>query len=249
LRRLSVLLSLGIGLGTGLGAALAQTPSAPARIYSCTLPDGRKLTSDRPIPECLSREQRLLRRDGSTQSVMPPAMSPEERAAAELAAREEAAARAAQRDNARHDRNLLARYPRKERHDVARRAALDDIVKATLASEARLQELAKERKVLDDEAEFYKARMLPAKLKQSIDNNQATVEAQKLFINQQSEEKARVNRRFDVELERLKKLWSGAAPGSLGPPPSGREGPEGSLGKGDAGAAPAGLKSPKPASS
>jgi hypothetical protein len=74
---------------------------------------------------------------------------------------------AAQRDNARHDRNLLARYPRKERHDVARRAALDDIVKATLASEARLQELAKERKVLDDEAEFYKARMLPAKLKAS----------------------------------------------------------------------------------
>ena len=88
-----------------------------------------------------------------------------------------------------------------------------------------------------------------AALLQSIDNNQATVEAQKLFINQQSEEKARVNRRFDVELERLKKLWSGAAPGSLGPPPSGREGPEGSLGKGDAGAAPAELKSPKPASS
>lgn len=221
-------------------AALAQTVAPPARIYSCTLPDGRKLTSDRPIPECLSREQRLLRRDGSTQSVMPPAMSPEERAAAELAAREEAAARATRRDNARHDRNLLARYPRQQRHDVARRAALDDIVKATEASQARLQELARERKALDDEAEFYKNRQLPAKLKQALDSNLATVEAQKLFISQQAEEQARVNRRFDVELARLKKLWAGAPPGSLGPPPSVKD-------EGDA--APAGLKSPQPASS
>lgn len=206
-------------------SALSQAPAGP-KIYSCVAPDGRRLTSDRPIPECLTREQRMLRKDGSTQGVLPPAMSPEERAAAEVRAREQAAAEAARRDAARHDRNLLARYPTKARHDAARRAALDDLLGATAASEQRLSDLAKDRKTLDDEAEFYKGKLLPAKLKQALDANQAAVEAQRLFISQQADEQARVNRRFDIELARLKKLWAGAPPGSLGPPPSGKDAEE-----------------------
>lgn len=202
--------------------AQQQAPAAP-RIYSCTLPDGRKLTSDRPIPECLAHEQRLHRRDGSVRASVPPAMSIEEKAAAEVRARAEAARRAAIADATRHDRNLLARYPRQDRHDAARQAALDDILKATETSEARIKELAKERQALDSEAEFYKGRALPAKLKQQIDANDAAVEAQRLSISQQGEEIARVNWRYDLELARLKKLWAGAAPGSLGPPPSGKD--------------------------
>lgn len=202
---------------------LAQTAQPAPRIYSCTLPDGRKLTSDRPIPECLAREQRLHRSDGSIRGSLPPAMSLEEKAAAEVRARAEAAQRAAIADATRHDRNLLARYPRQERHDAARQAALDDIVKATATSERRLKELAKERKVLDDEAEFYKGRSLPAKLRQQVDANDAAVEAQNFIISQQGVERARVNRRYDVELARLKKLWAGAAPGSLGPAPSAKD--------------------------
>jgi hypothetical protein len=200
----------------------AQDKTSP-RIYSCIAPDGRRLTSDRPIPECLTREQRLHRNDGSVRSNLPPAMSIEERAAAELRQREIEAQRVALADAARHDRNLLARYPRQARHDLARQAALDDIVKATATSENRLKDLAKERKALDEEAEFYKGKILPAKLKQQLDANDAAVDAQKLFINQQGDERARVNRRYDVELTRLKKLWGGAPPGSLGPPPSNKD--------------------------
>jgi len=215
--------SLAIALLCGATLALAQAPAPPARIYSCTTADGRKLTSDRPIPECLTREQRLHRNDGSVRASVPPAMSIEERAAAELRERELAAQKAAQADATRHDRNLLARYPRQSRHDAARQAALDDIVKATAASEARIKDLARERKTLDDEAEFYKGKQLPAKLKQQIDANDAAAEAQRLFISQQGEERARVNRRYDVELARLKKLWAGAPAGSLGPPPSSKD--------------------------
>ena len=205
-------------------SVLAQQPTPPGpRIYSCTLPDGRKLTSDRPIPECNAREQQLHRRDGAVRSTLPPAMSLEERTAAEARAREQAAQRAAQADATRHDRNLLSRYPRQDRHDAARQEALDDIVKATATSERRLQELAKERKALDEEAEFYKGRQLPAKLKQLVDANDAAVDAQRHIIGQQGAQIARVNRRYDLELARLKKLWAGAAPGSLGPAPTARD--------------------------
>lgn len=214
----ALLVALSLALLPAL--APAQTAAPPARIFSCTLPDGRKLTSDRPIPECLSREQRLHRSDGSIRGSLPPAMSLEERAAAELLAREDLARKAALADAVRHDRNLLSRYPRLDRHDAARKAALDDIVKATEISERRIKELAKERKILDDEAEFYKGKSPPPKLKQQLDANDASVDAQRQIIGQQSDEIARVNRRYDVELTRLKKLWGGAAPGSLGSPSS-----------------------------
>lgn len=216
-------LLVGMALCSAGAQAQAPAPATAPRIYSCISPEGRKITSDRPIADCLSREQRVLRKDGSMQGVLPPAMSPEERAAHELRAREEAAQKAALQDAARHDRNLLARYPRQARHDAARQAALDDIVKATQGSERRLKDLAKERKTLDDEAEFYKGKALPGKLKHALDTNDAAVEAQKLFISQQRDERARVGRRFDVELARLKKLWAGAPPGSLGPAPTARD--------------------------
>ena len=197
----------------------AQPAASPQRIYTCTTPEGRRLTSDRPIPECIGREQRLLRRDGTEHATVPPAQSLQDKAAAELKAREEEAKRASLSDAIRHDRNLLSRFPRQARHDAARQQALDDLVKAAQVSEQRLKALTKERKVLDDEAEFYKGKGLPVKLKQQIDANDAAAEAQRLFIVQQSEEKARVNGRYDVELARLKKLWGGAPPGSLGPAP------------------------------
>ena len=45
-----------------VGAAWAQAP-AP-KIFSCIDKSGRRLSSDRPIPECQSQEQKLLNRDG-----------------------------------------------------------------------------------------------------------------------------------------------------------------------------------------
>ena len=78
------------GLGRMLGAfALAwvclHAGAGPAGIYTCVDAQGRRHTSDRPIPECLDREQRVLNRDGSQRQVVPPRMTAEQRAAAEKA--------------------------------------------------------------------------------------------------------------------------------------------------------------------
>lgn len=208
-------------------AALSQPAPAPAqagpKIYSCTTADGRRLTSDRPIPECHGREQTLLRSDGSVRGKVAPAQSPEERAAEEARQKELAAQRAALEDAARHDRNLMARFKSREAHDRARASALDDLDAATQVTQRRLAALTKERKTLDDEAEFYKKKTLPPKLKQALDVNEAAMDAQKLFLDQRAAERVRVNRRYDLELTRLQKLWGGAAPGSLGPAPSAKD--------------------------
>lgn len=199
--------------GSGLGAAAAAT------IYSCVDSAGKRLTSDRPIAECTAREQRLLNADGSTKKVLPPTLTAEERADAEAREREKAARRAAEVDAVRRDRNLRMRYPNEAAHQKARLAALDDLKRTLQLSERRLEALAAEKKPLLEEAEFYVGRAMPTGLKQQLDGIDATVEAQRALIQNQQAETQRINATFDAELARLRKLWSGAPPGSLGPTP------------------------------
>ena len=188
-----------------------------AGIYSCVDAQGRRLTSDRPIADCVNREQRLLNKDGSVQRVLPPTLTAEERAEREAAQRKADLSRAAQADAVRRDRNLIVRYPNEATHHKAREAALDTVRLAMKATELRVRELAAERKPLLDEAEFYTGRQIPPRLKQRLDANEAGVVAQRQSAINQELELARVNRLYDAELERLRRLWAGALPGSLPP--------------------------------
>lgn len=200
--------------------AVAATPSgALAAIYSCIDASGKRLTSDRPIAECHNREQRLLNADGSTRRVVAPDLTADERAEAEAAERRAALARSAQQDAVRRDRNLVARFPNEAAHRRAREAALADLRKSVQASEQRIAALARDRKPLLEEAEFYKGRALPLTLKQALAANDAGVEAQRSLVQNQEAEAQRINALFDVELARLRRLWAGAPPGSMGASP------------------------------
>jgi hypothetical protein len=200
-------------------AALAQERPRPGGIYTCIDDRGRRLTSDRPIADCATKEQQLLNRDGSLRTVIPPTLTADERAEKEARDRKLAEARVAQQDAVRRDRNLIARYPNEAAHRKAREAALDPLRLAIKATETRLRDLGAERKPLLNEAEFYQGKALPIKLKQQIDANDAAVEAQRAAAVNQAAELERVNALYDAELERLRKLWGGAPAGSLGPLP------------------------------
>ncbi len=199
---------------------LASAPALGARIYTCIDSNGKRLTSDRPIPECAAREQRLLNSDGSVRKIVPPTPTADERAQQEAREREEMSLRASRQDAIRRDRNLMLRFPNEQTHDKARAAALDDVRNAVQLSRRRLEVLASERKPLTAETEFYVGKPLPHKLKQQLDANDAATEAQQTLIQNQQAEIGRINALFDVELERLRKLWAGAPPGSMGALPA-----------------------------
>jgi hypothetical protein len=195
----------------------SPAPAGSAGIYTCIDDQGRKLTADRPIPNCTAKEQRLLNKDGSLKAIVPPTLTVEERAEKESKERKLAEARAAQADAVRRDRNLLHRYPSEAPHRKAREAALDTVRVAMKASETRLKELEAERRPLLSEAEFYVGKPLPPKLRMQLDANDAATEAQREAAENQRAELERVTRFYDAELARLKLLWAGAVPGSLGP--------------------------------
>jgi len=203
-------------LGAGVGAPALAQQVAPAQIFTCTNAAGKKLTSDRPIPECNDREQRVLNADGSVKRIQGPVLTADERSESEIREREASADRARKLEAIRRDRNLLARFPNEAAHRKARIAALDDVNNALRISEARLAALARDRKPLTDDAEFYIGKPLPGKLKAQLDANDASVGAQRSLVQNQKLEVIRIDQLYDAELERLKRLWSGAQPGSMG---------------------------------
>jgi len=216
-RASTVAAALGLLLSLGLPAPVS---GQAAGIYTCIDASGKRINSDRPIPACNDREQRELNADGSLRRVVPPTQTADERAAAEAREQQAALERANQREAIRRDRNLLMRFPNEAAHKKAREAAVDDTRKALKTSEARLELLEKERKPLMDESEFYVGKPLPLKLKQQIEGNDAATDAQRSLVLNQQAELIRINNLYDLELERLRKLWSGAQPGSMGTLPT-----------------------------
>ncbi|MCA3237133.1 MAG: DUF4124 domain-containing protein [Curvibacter sp.] len=189
--------------------ALAQS-AYPGGIYTCVDARGRKLTSDRPIPECSDREQSVLNPSGTVRAIVPPTLTGPERAALEARQRREAEERARQAEERRRERALLVRYPNRAMHDKERQEALDSIAVVRQAAINRVRELQRQRRELDAELEFY-ARdpsKVPPSLRRLVEDNDKSMAVQERFILDQEAEIARVNARFDEELVRLQQLWA-----------------------------------------
>jgi hypothetical protein len=208
-----------------IAAALAAAGVLPAAaqqgIYSCVDAKGRHLTSDRPIPDCIDREQQELNPSGTVRRTVPPSLTASERAAKEAKAREAQEERSRVEDEKRRDRALLARYPDKATHDKERNAALAVADDVTAAANRRTALLTAERQKLDAELEFYKKdpSKMPARLKRQLEENQQQTAEQKRFVASMEGERSRINARFDEELSRLQALWKGAAaPAGAGAP-------------------------------
>ena len=190
----------------GAGACAQITPG----VYTCVDSKGRKLTADRPIPECTDREQKILNPSGTVKERIGPTLTAKENAELEAKEKREIEERSHTADEKRRDRALLTRYPNKTVHDKERAEALVQISVVIQAAKTRLDELTKQRVVIDAEMEFYKKdpAKAPAYLRRQQDENIQSQALQRRFIGEQDGEIKRVNARFDDELLRLGQLWA-----------------------------------------
>lgn len=211
------------GLTVLLAAAaawLAVEPlSAQAQaIYTCIDSKGRRLTADRPIADCLDRPQRELSPSGSVRRVLQPELTSQERAQQDARDRQAAEARARDDDERRRHRALVLRYPTPAIHDRERVAALVQVDGIIKSSNQRMRELTEQRKAIDGEFEFYAKdpSKAPVGLKRRRDENVTSLQGQKKFVQDQDDEKRRINQRFDEERVKLNQLWgqTGTAAGS-----------------------------------
>jgi hypothetical protein len=210
-------IAAGVLLGTWLPQVWAQA------IFTCVDAKGHRLTADRPIAECLDREQKELNASGTLKRKIGPTLTAEERAAEEEKARVAAEERNRQLEEKKRDRALLTRYPNRATHDAERVKALASVDDAIVAARKGLAELIEQRRRQDVELEFYKRdpAKIPAVLKRQVEETEQHIAAQQRFIENQDSEKKRVNARFDEELLILRQLWAQRAlPGVAAAPAS-----------------------------
>lgn len=178
-------------------------------IYSCVDSKGRKITADRPIPECVDREQKLLNPSGTVKGRVGPSLTAQERADLEAQEKRDFEERNRRNDERRRDRALLTRYPNQSVHDKERVEALAQVDLARAAAAKNVADLQKQRVRIDAEMEFYakdQSKAPPTLRRQSEEFDQ-TLAVQARFIAEQDNETARVNARFDEERVRLRQLW------------------------------------------
>jgi hypothetical protein len=197
-----------------LGSALlASQVAAQPGIYTCVDASGKRITSDRPIAQCLDREQQELRNDGTVKRVIKPPPTAEERAKAEALEKARAEERVRVEEAARRDKTLMQRYPNEAAHKTARGKELAHANELIAAARKRVVDLESERKALLAEAEFFRKGNVPAPLKRKLDENDINMGGAVRTIAAQQSEITKINERFDAELARLKRLWAGEQPG------------------------------------
>lgn len=202
---------------------LSTVLASAQEIYVCTDAKGHKLTSDRPISECLDREQRVFGAGGIVKRTVGPSLTAQERATLDDTQKREAEEQARLAEDRRRDRALLIRYPNQAAHDRERAEAFVQIDEGIRLSQLRLQELALQRKAWDTEMEFYQKdpSKAPLALQRRMSEIAQSVAAQQRFIADQDEEKKRINQRFDEELAKLRPRWIQQAAATAPPPATG----------------------------
>lgn len=193
-----------------LCAGASGAVQAQSGIFTCVSANGTRITSDRPIPECMDRGQKELNPSGTVRRNVGPSLTGAERA--QEAARERKAAEEQARINEERRRNraILMRYQDQAAHDRERAAALAQVDAVLAVADKRMVELDKERAAIADEMEFYRSApdKAPAKVRRQVQENADSIAAQQRFVTDQQAERARVNARFDEELARLRVLWA-----------------------------------------
>lgn len=147
----------------------AQPPSG-SNIYTCIDASGVRITSDRLIPQCQDREQRVLGPSGVVRQRIGPAMTEAEMAQHLEVRRQQQLAQQREKEKRkeqqRRDQVLLARYPDRAAHDAQRRQGMQQLEALLAMSRQRLEELQQQERELQQELEFYAkdASKTPARL-------------------------------------------------------------------------------------
>lgn len=214
----TVLLRCGCGLALAGLSSLAWGQAQG--IYSCVDARGRNLKADRPIAECLDREQKILNPSGTLRATIGPTPTANERAEQEARRKRDADELIRLEDEKRRDRALVKRYPNQAAHDEARARSLAQLDVDRQTALKRAEKLQQQRDGALDELEFYKKdpARAPVSLLRQLEELERSVKAHERVLAGQEEERKATTARLDEELSRLKKLWQ-PPPAAAGKPP------------------------------
>lgn len=185
--------ALAAALAAGTLAAAAQ-----AQVYRCVDAQGRRLTSDRPIPECMDRVQQVVHASGVVRTVGP-SLSESEAASQQELKRQALVEQIAQRETARRDRALRARYPSPASFEQQRLATVTPLQeRVAFAQQALKSALGRQQLALSRHT----------RAGSELEFSSKQVRYQQGMLHIYEEELRTVTAQFDQHLVRLRVLWA-----------------------------------------
>ena len=205
--------------------AFSAAAAVQAQVYTCTTAAGRKITADRPIPECMDREQRELQTSTGRVNIVKPKQTEAERWAEREAQKKLERDKESALQQQRRDQQLLARYPDEAALEEKRSYLLAEVKKRwgpTLDEQAQINVRRKEIVAAGE------ARRKAGKVADfGVTKEAAQLERRSLqlqpMMDKYAAEIERSNREFDQDLERLRYLRGQAQAArtlTLGLPPA-----------------------------
>ncbi|MGL4666427.1 MAG: hypothetical protein ACRCWR_00680 [Saezia sp.] len=187
--------------GVSASAAIAQQSFPAGSIYMCNLSSERVLSSDRPIPECAEKEQRVMGSNGLAIGILPPASEGRAREQRRVQQEEEEKRRATNEARKGH---LLLRYPDAATHDAKRQFDLAPLYEKLKATNQQIELLLKQLADLDDAASKPDAAPLNKEKEAHI---QSSLSVQQHIASTLRKQIAAINSIYDEEKAFLSEYW------------------------------------------
>jgi hypothetical protein len=192
----------------GISSTLLLATAVQAQVYTCTTATGRKITADRPIPECADREQRELSTTTGRVNILKPKETEAERLAAKEQQKQIERQKEAVLQQQRRDQQLLAHYPDDAALEERRSFLLEDIRKRwapTLNEQAQIDVRRKEISAAADARRKAGKATDYSSAKEAVQLERRTLQLQPMMEKAQAE-LDRANADMDAELARLREL-------------------------------------------
>ena len=223
-----------LALAGALPAARAQTPEAKAekerlareakilanaKSYRCVAKDGKKYYGATRPPQCMDVATEALSAQGMVIGRIEAPLTPEQRAARDAAAKDNAAAEQARREaeqaamvQARRDQALLQTYTSERDIEMVRQRAIADNQSAAAQVEARIAALKKRQDTLNKQAAAIKAGQKPSEtFEQDVKAVAYDLQLQEQLLESRKREAEAINARYEEEKRKYRQLTQGAA--------------------------------------
>jgi hypothetical protein len=189
-------------------AAMAIAPlAAEAQSFRCVGKDGKKYYGSAVPQQCIGQPIEQLNSQGSVIRRIDPEGDEKQRIAKEAEAAKKKEVDAAQREESRRNRALLATYTSEKDIDEARARALADNEKQVKEVEVRIGDIKKRQSKFEKELEFYAGKNKPpAKLNEDMKNAEIDLRAQENLLTVKKKDVTGINARYDEDKRRYLEL-------------------------------------------
>ena len=192
--------ALAIVLGLG-GPAMAA-----GNFYCCVDVNGKQVCGDLLPQACYGRAYRELGPSGQTLRTIEAPLTAEQRAARNAEEAQRKVEEEILRERQRKDQALLNTYGSEKDIEFMRLRAKADVQKSINAAEAKIVEIRNERKVFENEAEFYKKKKLPPEVQKGLRDTDYEIKAQEYLIESKKKELDLIRIKYDEDLRRFQEI-------------------------------------------